>query len=414
MATTREVTLGVARELAHYDQEPMAIPSSRILLRGHERVTRAARRSALGPSGSVRPMRMTFAAPSRSRQRAWGDARVCGRGRRVFLGAVALMLAGVLGSCGSTAAAPDPFSVSQTLRFRVVAKTTQKLDSVVWTGQQFLYVQNTANTVWAAPPAGRPLHRFATMPRLVEETRCVLSVGRHGFPSGAIFCHSPDNKIYEISADGSRETVFATLPAHYPPAADGALAFDTVGRFGYRLLAATGRSGGTKPAGGQVDAVDSHGRVQRVGRYAGPGGADELVIAPRRFGSVGGDALLTVDAGGGGGRVVAVDSRGRTRAIAIMPMGLSPIAAIPTVPSGTARTTRAPVPGLYLTDDKTGDTYIAPAAALARYAGDVIVGTESPRARFWILAPRGKGFADTPLQNNLAAGTSLEQAIFVS
>jgi hypothetical protein len=75
---------------------------------------------------------------------------------------------------------------------------------------------------------------------------------------------------------------------------------------------------------------------------------------------------------------------------------------------------RAPVPGLYLTDDKTGNTYVAPAAALARYAGDVIVGTESPRARFWILAPRGKGFADTPLENNLAAGTSLEQAIFVS
>jgi hypothetical protein len=44
----------------------------------------------------------------------------------------------------------------------------------------------------------------------------------------------------------------------------------------------------------------------------------------------------------------------------------------------------------------------------------VIVGTESPRARFWILAPRGTGFADTPLRNNLAAGTSLEQAIFVS
>lgn len=335
------------------------------------------------------------------------------RGRRMLVGASAVMLAGVLGSCGSTAAAPVPVSASRGLRFRVVVKTTQKLDSVVWTGREFLYVQNTTNTVWAAPPAGRPLHRFATMPRLVEETRCVLS-GGHGFPSGAIFCHSPDNKIYEISADGSRVTVFATLPAHYPPAADGALAFDTVGRFGYRLLAATGRSGGTKPAGGQVDAVDSHGRVQRVGRYAGPGGADELVIAPRRFGSAGGDALLTVDAGGGGGRVVALDSRRRARAIAIMPSGLSPIAAIPTVPRGTVRKTRAPVPGLYLTDDKTSNTYIAPAVALASYAGDVIVGTESPRARFWILAPRGKGFADTPLQNNLAAGTSLEQAIFVS
>ena len=113
--------------------------------------------------------------------------------------------------------------------------------------------------------------------------------------------------------------VFASLPAPYPPAADGALAFDSVGRFGYRLLAATGRSGGAKPAGGLVYTIDPHGHVQQVGSYAGPGGADELVIAPRRFGSVGGDALLTVDAGPSGGAVVALDPSGRTRTIATFP-----------------------------------------------------------------------------------------------
>jgi hypothetical protein len=295
----------------------------------------------------------------------------------------------------------------------VITKTTQKLDSIVWTGRQFLYVQNTTNTVWAAPPAGRPLHRFATMPRLVEETRCILSPGGHGFPSGVIFCHSPDNKIYEISPDGSNKTVFATLPAPHPPAADGALAFDSVGRFGYRLLAATGRSGGPKPAGGRVYAIAPNGHVQAVGSYAGPGGADELVIAPRRFGSVAGDALLTVDAGASGGRVVALVPSGRTRTIATFHLGVNPIAAIPKLPSGTGGT-RAPFPGLYLNDDKTGYTYMAPAASFARYAGDVIVGTESPRALFWILKPKGHRFAEIALRDNLAAGTSLEQAIFVS
>jgi hypothetical protein len=294
----------------------------------------------------------------------------------------------------------------------VIAKTTQRLDSIVWTGTQFLYVQNTANTLWAAPPAGRPLHRFATMPRLVEETRCVLSPGRHGFPLGAIFCHSPNNKIYEISADGSSRAVFATLPAPFPPAADGALAFDTGGRFGYRLLAATGRSGGARPAGGRVYGIDARGRVQQVGGYPGPGGADELVIAPHRFGSVAGDALLTVDAGAHGGAIVALAPSGKTRAIATLPIGLNPIVPIPTIPRA-APSTRTPLPGLYLTDDKTGYTYIAPAAALATYAGDLIVGTESPRALFWIVAPNGKDFVDTPLRSNLAGGTSLEQAIFV-
>jgi len=299
------------------------------------------------------------------------------------------------------------------LRFRVAIRTTQKLDGILWTGQQFLYVQNTANTVWAAPPAGQPVHQFATMPSLVEETRCALSPGSQGFPPGAIFCHSPDNKIYEISPDGASVTVFATLPAPYPPAADGAVAFDRVGRFGYRLVAATGRSGAPQPPGGFVYTIDSHGTVQQVGSYPGPGGADELVIAPRRFGSVGGDALLTVDAGASGGTVVAVDPSGKTRTIATMRDGPNPIATIPKLPSRTARS-RAPVPGFYVTDDTSSNTYMAPAASLANYAGDVLVGTES-HALFWVLEPRGNGFAKIALRTNLrAAKYSLEQGIFVS
>ncbi len=335
------------------------------------------------------------------------------RGTSALTAALVFMLAAALASCGSTAAAPGRADPRPTLTFHVIVKTTQKLDSIVWTGRQFLYVQNTANTVWAAPPAGRPLHKFAKMPRLVEETRCILSPGSHGFSPGAIFCHSPDNKIYEISPDGANKTVFASLPAPYPPAADGALAFDSVGRFGYRLLAATGRSGGLKPAGGVVYAIDRLGHVHRVGNYAGPGGADELVIAPRRFGSVGGDALLTVDAGPHGGAVVALDPSGRTRPIATFRDGPDPIAPIPKLQSSTG-STRAASPGLYVDDDKTGYTYMAPAASVASYAGDVIVGTESPRGLFWILKPRGKGFAEIPLRDNLAAGTSLEQAIFVT
>jgi len=332
---------------------------------------------------------------------------------RTWVDTLLVMLAGGLASCGSTSAAPDARATNQTLRFRTFLKTTQKLDSIVWTGRQFLYVQNTANTVWAGPPAGLPLHRFATMPRLVEETRCVLSPGAHGFPAGAIFCHSPDNKVYEISANGSTQRVFATLPAPYPPAADGALAFDAGGRFGYRLLAATGRSGGRKPSGGLVYAIDAHGRGAQVGSYPGPGGADELVLAPRRFGSVAGDALLGVDAGAAGGAVVAMDPSGRTRTVAKLPHGLSPIAAIPRFPPGGSRA-GAPKPGFYVTDDITGVTSMAPAASFAKYSGDVIVGTESPRALFWVLEPKGKKFAAISLPNNLGAGTSLEQAIFVS
>ena len=69
------------------------------------------------------------------------------RGACARAGTVALVLVGafVLGGAARGQAPARP-----TLRFDVVTKTTQKLDSLVWTGTQFLYVQNTANTLWAA------------------------------------------------------------------------------------------------------------------------------------------------------------------------------------------------------------------------------------------------------------------------
>jgi hypothetical protein len=336
------------------------------------------------------------------------------RGARTLAGTLSFILLGaVLVGCsseGKARATSGHGPATPTLRFEVITKTTQKLDSIVWTGARFLYVQNTANTVWAAPPAGHPLTLFATMPKLVEETRCILSPGTQGFPAGTLFCHSPDNKIYEISRDGSSVTVFATLPAPDPPASDGMLAFDTVGRFGHRLVAATGRS--AEPAGGEVYTIDAQEHVQGVGSYGGPGGADELVIAPSGFGSVAGDALLTVDAGDSGA-VVAMDPSGTTHSITTFPEGPNPIAAIPEVPANT-RGTGAPLPGLYVNDDSTGYTYLATAADLARYTGDVIVGAEG-HPHFWILEPTGDGFAKVPLRNNLPAGSySLEQAVFVS
>jgi hypothetical protein len=247
------------------------------------------------------------------------------------------------------------------------------------------------------------------MPRLAEETRCILSPGTHGFPPGVIFCHSPDNKIYEISADGSSETVFATLPAPSPPASDGALAFDNVGRFGYRLVAATGRSGANEPSGGVVYTIDASGNVAQVGSYSTPpGGADNVVIAPARFGSAGGDALLAVDPGPSGGGVAAMGASGATRTLATLPDGPSSIVAIPKTPSPT----RVPAAGLYVSDDTTGYTYMAPAAPLLRFVGGVVVGTES-RAQFWIIEPKGNGFVKTRLRDNLTGKYSLEQAIFV-
>src|SRR5579862_5711054 len=304
---------------------------------------------------------------------------------------------------GAAGAAPTP-----SLSFRVFAATGHGMDSIVWTGSRFLYVENTTNTVYSAPPAGLPIAPFASMPNESEETRCVLSPGTHGFPAGAIFCHAPDNRVYEISADGSSVKLFATVPVSVPPAADGALTFDSVGRFGYRLVAATGRSGAPTPSGGVVFTIGPSGSLKGIGQYAGPGGADEVAIAPAGWGTAAGEALLTVDAGSSGGALVAMDARGRTRTLARFPDGPNPIEVIPR----HMRTTGTPAPGLYVTDDETKNVFFAPASQLARFGGDVVVGSEI-QARWWIVEPRGKGYAVVALRTNLHGTFGLEGSTLV-
>jgi hypothetical protein len=225
-----------------------------------------------------------------------------------------------------------------------------------------------------------------------------------------VFCHSPDNKIYELSPSGSTVRVFATLPAPYPPAADGALAFDSVGRFGYRLIAATGRSGGPTPSGGTIYAIDAAGHVGVIGGYRGPGGADEVMIAPPTFGALGGDALLSVDAGAHGGRVVAIAPGGRgTNLVAFSGDGPNPVVAVPTA----LQTSGTPLPGVYITDDITKDIYYISAAQLTAYRGDLLVATET-MGQTWILQPVGRGVRAEAIGNTLPKkGHGIEQAIYV-
>ena len=264
--------------------------------------------------------------------------------------------------------------------FRVYAHTGLRLADVVWNGSSFLYVENTTNAVWRE---GSPPTAFASMPRVVEETRCRMSPGTHGFPAGFLYCHAPDNAIYRIGSDGT-VTTFARLPA--TKTADGALAFDTVGRFGYRLIAETARAGAPTPSGGAVYASAPDGVVSPIGGYHGPGGADELVVAPASFGTAAGQVVLAVDAGAKGGTLVTMDARGKTRRIATLPDGPNPIVVVPAHPqSGGKR-------GLYVTDTNSTNVFFAPPSWLNAYGGSIVVGSEI-RALFWSVRPKGRGFA---------------------
>jgi hypothetical protein len=302
---------------------------------------------------------------------------------------------------GSGRAAPV-----STIHVVAFASTGIRLADVLWTGKQFLYVANTTNAIFAGDAAGGKPRPFAKLPRIVEETRCVVSPGGHGFPKSEIYCHVPDNRIFEVSPDGSSVRLFAALPTL--ATSDGAIAFDRVGRFGYRLVVATGRSGSPTLSGGVVYTVDAAGTAREVGTYRGAGGADEVAIAPAGFGSVAGWALLTVDPGPNHGIVLAISPSGRARTVARLTDGPNPIAVIP-----AAHGSAGASPGFYVSDTATRDVFELPGSALASYAGAVIVGTEL-QARFFVIRPRGGGFAVTELKTDLAKGQyNLEGADYV-
>jgi hypothetical protein len=317
--------------------------------------------------------------------------------------ASAVVALAVLTLAASSASAAKPAPLS----FRAFADTGRLLVDVLWTGRQFLYVENTTNAIWAAGAAGAPVTPFANLPPESEETRCRLSTGAHGFAAG-IYCHTPGNVIYRIGLQGSPVEVFARLPD--TATSDGALDFDTVGKFGYALIAATGRSGAPTPSGGTVYAIGASGAVRTIGTYDGPGGADELAVAPAKFGTGSGQVVLTVDAGPTAGTLVLMDPQGRTRTIARLPDGPNPIAVVKVPRRGTA-----PVPrGLYITDTFSHTVFLAPAAQLAPYVGSLVVGTES-KATFWIVQPNGRGFSTFKVPATIPLTSfNLEGATYVS
>src|SRR5579862_2801123 len=276
-------------------------------------------------------------------------------------------------------------------QFTVFARTSLPLGDVVWTGKQFVYVAERTGELDTSGPDGKQLTKFASVKREYEEVRCASSPGAHGWPAGVLFCHGPHGEIWQIGAGGS-VLRFATLPA--TGLQDGSLAFDIGGRFGFALLAA---SGGSAEQGGSVYAIGPNGTIRKVGVYPHPGGADNIALAPARFGSAGGDLLLAIDARSKGGRLLALAPDGSVRVLVRFAHGLNPIAAIGAgaTPQGQAAA------GFYLSDTVTKNVYYLSAAQLVPYAGDVLVGREKGEAQFWVVRPAGNGFLATRVPTSL-------------
>src|SRR5579871_2459950 len=138
--------------------------------------------------------------------------------------------AAVLAASALAVAAASP-AAEPSLDFSTFTQTDLPLGEVTWTGTSFLYLGENLPQIEAAEASGQGVRQFAVFPDGIggEEVRCVTPV--IGYWPAGIYCHLPDNRIYRISLDGSSMTEIAQLPGSL--ASDGALAFDSSGKFGF-------------------------------------------------------------------------------------------------------------------------------------------------------------------------------------
>ncbi len=138
-----------------------------------------------------------------------------------------------------------------------------------------------------------------------------------GKPATGLGCSFGKDATYALEPNGSPGMIsidkqgqarrFASLPAVRP---DG-IAFDDVGRFGYRLLVTATARGGTTVFG-----VDCAGRVTTIASHA-PRVEGGIAVAPLSFGSFGGDLVAPDETTG---QVWAIGPGGQTRLIARSPL----------------------------------------------------------------------------------------------
>jgi hypothetical protein len=311
---------------------------------------------------------------------------------------LALLVALVAVPAASSATGP-------TLHFTVFAQTDLPLGQALWTGREWLWNAENDGKIEAADADGRNVRAFAAFDQGGEEMRCSVPPNKL-WPEG-VYCHTPDNRVVRLDRNGSNLTQLARLPADAN--SDGGLVFDDVGRFGYALLASTGGSGSN---GGQVFAVRKDGRVQTIGSYPGPGGAENLAIAPAKFGSAGGWCLLSIDQDSVSGRVLAIDRKGTVRTIAGgLGNGINPIVVVRPPPKPRPA---GPPPGLYLADTISRQIWFAPAEDLQVFVGTVVVATELT-GQVWVIRPNGTGFEALPATSDLPQHAwNLEGSSYVS
>ncbi len=289
------------------------------------------------------------------------------RGRRAFRRASALLALTLLALAAPRPASADAVAWQQWQRLPAVVDVGgPRADGTlvaVAAGQLFLIAPDGATTPFARGGDG-----FSGS--VDGEPYLVVSPG---LPADATGCAFQPDDVYVLDLVGAPPGVIRVDPSGHAshvvsiPQVEtlGGIAFDTVGRFGYRLLVT-----GTRQGRQLVLAVDCQGGLAVV-TDAAPAMEGGMAVAPATFGAFAGDL---VGADENSGQVWAIDPDGTARLVASpgLPVGGDTgVESLGFAPSGFVASGAA-----YLADRGTANNPFPGTDSILRLTSDVLAGVQ--------------------------------------
>jgi hypothetical protein len=278
---------------------------------------------------------------------------------------------------------------------RLSASTSQPLDAansvfidkgltgLTWDGKEFIGTYGTANVpLINISLDGHTVTPFAPSFAGKDEVYVAIADGKAGFPSGDLYVSS-DLNIYVIDPNGSNIRVFSS-----PPGAGriSYVAFDTVGSWGYSLLALDDN--------GLLWSIDSDGAAKVVDNFSNFGTGSSLkpegiAVAPQSFGALGGYLFITLE---GAERILAVPPNNSSKVMSLYHFrNEEPERVIQIRPQSD----------LYVAEFDSGDIVRIPAANFSNYIGSLLVITEGenePNGTLNVLQPSGSNVTLTRIE----------------
>ncbi len=273
---------------------------------------------------------------------------------------------------------------------------TSFVGSVYFDNQLYSTNLNGGGVATFGTPLGTGTSAGVQSSNLVGEVVVGASLGQAGFAVGDIYAGSQANtNIFRYSANGSSQSLFATLPAAAGNVRQ--IFFDPGSSFGGNMVVTT--------TSGNIYKVTSAGAVSLLASVGED--TEGMAIASSAFGPYAGDLLVSSEGSGTlrlvspGGVITVVGSVGKfpsAETVSVVPLDLN---------------ASNPLEGFYVANYPF-NVQFAGASNFTSLLGDAVVTAETLGSTMWDVSYNGTGFTVTPFTFTGNSINQFEDGIFVT